>query len=99
MEPRKDLIDAITNKKRILFVYNETKRKGEPQCYGINTRDNEAIRMYQIERESSVPEELLLVNAVMRTCPRESSISNPNASFSSSGFLMVSGWKQEELTR
>jgi hypothetical protein len=63
MKPRKDFYDAVINKRRLEFFYNGTKRTGEPQCYGINTRDNEAIRMYQIEGGSK-PEELLLVDKI-----------------------------------
>jgi hypothetical protein len=61
MEPRQEICDAIINKRKIKFTYNGVERIGEPQCYGINTRNNEAIRMYQ-KSGSSRPEELLLVS-------------------------------------
>ena len=43
------LVDAITGRRRISFVYNEKRRIVEPQCYGIGSKGTELLRAHQLE--------------------------------------------------
>jgi hypothetical protein len=43
------LINAIKNKQRLQFVYNNKLRIAEPQCYGIGMRGTELLRIHQIQ--------------------------------------------------
>jgi len=47
------VISAIKNKNVITFDYESESRTVEPHCYGLTTRENEAIRAYQIDGYSS----------------------------------------------
>ena len=43
------LVNAITHKQRLRFVYDGTPRLVEPQCYGIGTRGTELLRVHQLK--------------------------------------------------
>jgi hypothetical protein len=43
------LVNAITHKQRLRFVYDDTPRLVEPQCYGIGTRGTELLRVHQLK--------------------------------------------------
>jgi hypothetical protein len=45
----KMIYDAITNRQRLRFSYNNKIRIAEPQCYGLGTKGTELLRIYQIE--------------------------------------------------
>ena len=62
-QPRPEICEAIRNKNRIQFIYNEKLRIGEPQCYGINLKGSEAIRVFLIKGENK-PERLFLMENV-----------------------------------
>jgi hypothetical protein len=55
---------AIHDKRRISFVYHGRKRIGEPQCYGISTRDKESLRVFLIEGISQQREPLFSVTGM-----------------------------------
>jgi hypothetical protein len=58
MKALKDIIcNAIKNKQRIQFEYNDKLRVGEPQCCGISTAGNEVCRIYLLQGGSK-PEQL-----------------------------------------
>jgi hypothetical protein len=59
------LCDAIKARKRIQFIYHDKVRKGEPQCYGINKRGHEALRVHQLEGGTR-PEQTLSVKKLVR---------------------------------
>ena len=42
------IVDAIRQRRRLAFVYNDKKRIAEPQCYGIGTKGTELLRAHQI---------------------------------------------------
>jgi hypothetical protein len=42
------IVNAIKNKQRLQFLYHDRLRITEPQCYGISTKGNEVLRVYQI---------------------------------------------------
>ena len=43
------LIDAINDKRRLSFEYNDKPRRVEPQCYGIGTKGTQLLRAHQLE--------------------------------------------------
>lgn len=43
------LVNAITQKQRLRFVYDHRPRLVEPQCYGIGTRGTELLRVHQLK--------------------------------------------------
>ena len=43
------LVRAIEKKQRLRFLYKETARLVEPQCYGIGTKGTELLRAHQLE--------------------------------------------------
>ena len=43
------LIDAIKDKRRLSFEYNDKLRLVEPQCYGIGTKGTQLLRVHQLE--------------------------------------------------
>jgi predicted DNA-binding transcriptional regulator YafY len=43
------LVRAIKHKQRLRFLYNETPRLVEPQCYGIGARGTELLRAHQLK--------------------------------------------------
>jgi hypothetical protein len=45
--------DAIKNKKRIQFNYDNISRTVEPYCYGTTASGNEALRAFQTSGEKS----------------------------------------------
>ncbi len=47
------IINAIKNQNIIRLDYDGKSRTVEPHCYGITTKGNEAIRVYQIDGYSS----------------------------------------------
>ena len=47
------IIDAIKNKNVIEFTYDGESRTVEPHCFGLTTKNNEAIRAFQIDGFSS----------------------------------------------
>jgi hypothetical protein len=57
------LCDAVRNKKRVSLTYHEKERIGEPQCCGISTADNEAVRMYLI-KDGSRPLQLFNISQI-----------------------------------
>jgi hypothetical protein len=61
--PKQDICNAILNKNRVEFIYHDKLRIGEPQCYGINRKGREAIRVYLIRGEDH-PERLFLLSEV-----------------------------------
>lgn len=48
-----EICNAIRNKNIIEFIYDGENRTVEPHCYGFTTKENEAIRAYQIAGYSS----------------------------------------------
>lgn len=42
------LIDAINDKRRLVFEYNGKPRRVEPQCYGIGTKGTHLLRVHQL---------------------------------------------------
>ena len=46
---RPELCEAISNKQVITFEYHGKQRKGNPQCYGINTNSKEALRVHLVQ--------------------------------------------------
>jgi hypothetical protein len=58
------ICSAIDQKRRISFVYNGRKRVGEPQCYGIGTRDKELLRVFLIEGITREREPLFSVTGI-----------------------------------
>ncbi len=58
---RPEICDAIKNKQRIEFLYHGKRRKGNPQCYGINKKGKEALRVHLIEGGSR-PEQMFLLD-------------------------------------
>ena len=54
------LFQAIQNRHRVRFLYNEKERIGEPQCYGISTAGKEIVRVHLI-RGGLRPEQLFEV--------------------------------------
>jgi hypothetical protein len=57
------LCDAIKTKKRIQFIYHDKLRKGEPQCYGINKRGHEALRVHLLEGGTR-PEQMFVLDKI-----------------------------------
>jgi hypothetical protein len=57
------LINAIKNKQRLKFIYNNKLRIAEPQCYGLGTRGTELLRIHQIQGGSE-PEPLFDVSKI-----------------------------------
>jgi hypothetical protein len=45
----KTLVDAIEQKRRLRFVYNEKARLVEPQCYGVGFKGTELLRGHQLQ--------------------------------------------------
>ena len=45
---KESICDAIKNKQRIQFEYNNKIRVGEPQCCGLTKADHDAVRVYLI---------------------------------------------------
>ena len=43
------LVAAITQKRRLRFLYNGKARFVEPQCYGIGTKGTELLRVHQLQ--------------------------------------------------
>ncbi len=43
------LVAAITQKRRLRFLYNGKARLVEPQCYGIGTKGTELLRVHQLQ--------------------------------------------------
>ena len=43
------LVAAITQKRRLRFLYNGKVRLVEPQCYGIGTKGTELLRVHQLQ--------------------------------------------------
>lgn len=43
------IVQAITEKRRLRFLYHGTTRVVEPQCYGRGHRGTELLRAYQLE--------------------------------------------------
>mgnify|MGYP000892629636 CR=1 FL=1 len=48
-----EIINAVKNQNVITFDYDGESRIVEPHCYGLTTKENEAIRAYQIGGYSS----------------------------------------------
>jgi hypothetical protein len=42
------LVDAITHRRRLRFVYHDKARLAEPQAYGVGTRGTELLRVHQL---------------------------------------------------
>jgi predicted DNA-binding transcriptional regulator YafY len=60
----KNLIcNAIKNKQRIKFQYNNKTRIVEPQCYGVGNKGTELLRGYQI-KGGTQPEPLFDVSKI-----------------------------------
>jgi hypothetical protein len=58
----KDLIcEAINNKQRIKFLYNEKIRVAEPQCCGMSTAGKDVLRAH-LTKGGSRPEQLFELN-------------------------------------
>lgn len=47
------IINAISNKKVIEFIYDGHSRTVEPHCHGVTTAGNEGLRAYQVRGYSS----------------------------------------------
>lgn len=45
----KVLLQAVKQRRRLRFVYNEKPRLVEPQCYGIGSRGTELLRGHQLQ--------------------------------------------------
>jgi hypothetical protein len=58
-----ELCFAIENKRVIMFTYNGKHRKGNPQCYGINKKGHEALRVHLVQGGSR-PEQMFLCNGI-----------------------------------
>ncbi|WP_276368824.1 hypothetical protein [Chryseolinea sp. H1M3-3] len=58
---RPEICDAIRNKQQIAFLYHGKLRKGNPQCYGINKKGKEALRVHLVEGGSR-PEQMFLLD-------------------------------------
>lgn len=43
------LVDAIRQKRRLSFKYNDKARLVEPQCYGIGHKGTELLRVHQLK--------------------------------------------------
>lgn len=41
------IVDAITNKHILHFIYHGERRAVEPHCYGVDTNGHEALRAWQ----------------------------------------------------
>ena len=64
MEPKPSIpliCTAISQKRRLAFMYHERLRVAEPQCYGISTAGKEALRVHLIEGISKEREPLFTV--------------------------------------
>jgi len=57
MVMRETICEAIRNKQRIKFKYNEKLRIGEPQCCGQTTTGKDAVRVHLLSGGSR-PEQL-----------------------------------------
>jgi len=57
------LCDAVQNKQRVYFLYHDKERIGEPQCCGISTANNEAVRIHLI-KGGSRPEQLFDIRQI-----------------------------------
>jgi WYL domain len=42
------LVDAITHRRRLRFVYHGRPRVAEPQAYGVGTRGTALLRVHQL---------------------------------------------------
>ena len=58
------LVQAIEQKRRLRFSYNDKPRLAEPQCYGIGTKGTELLRVHQIEGGAQ-PEPLFDVSRIV----------------------------------
>lgn len=46
MAPNPLVVQAIREKRRLRFTYNDSVRVAEPQCYGIGTKGTELLRAH-----------------------------------------------------
>jgi hypothetical protein len=60
---RPELCFAIENKRTIAFTYDGKYRKGNPQCYGINKKGREALRVH-LAQGGSRPEQMFLCDGI-----------------------------------
>ena len=63
--PNPLIVDAIEHKKRLGFVYNDTPRVAEPQCYGIGTKGTELLRAHVVHGGRPLPAALFDVTKIV----------------------------------
>jgi hypothetical protein len=85
---RPEICDAIRNKQRIRFIYHGKVRKGEPQCYGLSKKGNEALRVRLIEGGSR-PEQMFILDEAESFEILDEKFTTPGPNFNAGDKAMI----------
>jgi hypothetical protein len=89
------LIDAIHEKRRLVFDYNGKRRRVEPQCYGIGRRGTELLRVHQLQGGQE-PEPLFDVLKIQNLEVLDEHFHNPGPNYKENDSSMTTIFAQLE---
>jgi hypothetical protein len=74
------IIQAIHEKRRLQFFYNDKLRIGEPQCYGVGNKGTILLRVF-VRTGSSQPEPLFDVAKIERLTLLDEHFTKPGPNY------------------